>query len=173
VTSSEEAIPLSGYRLEKVYAIELKYELIASTEALLDSEKRETTLFWDWSVTGERAVEVYMRAEVAGNREVPEQVTVALLGEFRYTAEPSVLLDKFVSVHAPAMLLPYLRESVSTLTGRGPYKPYFLPSVNVVELGESYDFAKTLGAEQIRNDPDLAERLGLAQLLLELVQPET
>lgn len=168
--SATESIPLSGYRLEKVYAVELHYELIQSTDSLLDSDRRETTLFWDWRATGERAIEVYMRAHVAGNREVPEEVTVGLLGEFRFGADPSVTVDNFVSVHAPAMLLPYVRENVSTLTGRGPYKPYFLPSVNVVELGETYDFAKTSGAEQIRNDPSLADQLGLAQLPLELPQ---
>ncbi len=47
-------------------------------------------------------------------------------------------LDLFASVNAPAILFPYLRETVSNLTARSGHPALLLPTVNFVELVRIY-----------------------------------
>jgi len=170
--SSPDRVPGAGYRLDKVSALELVYRVVPPEEVTVDAEQRETTLYWDWRITEDHAFEVFMRGRVAGNSSAFEEVEVSLLGEFSFKPSPSVSLDTFVRVHAPAILLPYIRETIGSLTGRGPFGAFHFPAINVVELGKSYDFAKSTGAAQLREDPALAERLGLSEMMLAISEAQ-
>jgi preprotein translocase subunit SecB len=161
--SSSDLIPVAGYRLTKHSALELIYKVVApDDEVVIQGEQRETKLVWDWRITGEDSFEVFMRGSVSPNESALDSVEVALLGEFEFERTRSVPIDSFIRIHAPAILFPFLRETIASLTGRGPYTAFYLPSVNVVELGSRYEFPKSTGAEQLRQSPALAERLGIA-----------
>ncbi len=86
----------------------------------------------------------------------------------------SLSLQSFVQTAAPAILFPYAREIISALTGRGPYGAYYLPSINVAKLMQGYDFDSTSGAEELRDDPELARIFGWsADRQLDLIQTES
>ena len=47
-------------------------------------------------------------------------------------------LEQFARVNAPAILFPYLRETVSNMTARSGHPAILLPTVNFVELARIY-----------------------------------
>lgn len=156
--TSPQTLPTSGYALERVYAQRQLCETIEPGPDTATSE--DVTLGWDWRITAENRFEVLVRVEYAPTRDRPEQVEVAVVGAFRPVGEAqSVELHAFVRVHAPSILMPYAREIVSSMTGRGFFgpTPVYLPPINVAKLMERIDPEATTGAEQLRKNPGLLE----------------
>lgn len=44
------------------------------------------------------------------------------------------MLEKFQNINCPAIIFPYLRETVSDIVRRGGFQPLYLPVVNFVEF---------------------------------------
>jgi preprotein translocase subunit SecB len=56
-----------------------------------------------------------------------------------YTFESEIGIDnlsKFFYVNAPALLFPYIRAYISTLTNLSGFEPINLPTLNMTRLGE-------------------------------------
>lgn len=154
-------VPASGFHLLRVITVHQEYSLASEEEVGAEGDNRRMTVNWDWSVSEDRQFDVFLGASIEGNQEAPERVNVGLVGEFVLDGSvPSMAFQTFVQTSAPAILFPYLRQIVSDLTGRGPYGPYYIPSVNVVRMMKQYDFDTTTGAGQLREDPALAKLYG-------------
>jgi len=142
----------SGFRLRRVYAMEQVYELL-DVDAIEEGgpEERDIGFGWDWRVVGERAFEVLIALTVRGNKSAPEEVRLVLIGAFEVSGNTTtVTISDFVQKMAPAILFPYAREIVSSLTGRGPYGTFHLPAMNVLKLMEDKDYSKSTGARQLK-----------------------
>ncbi|MBA4159329.1 MAG: protein-export chaperone SecB [Gemmatimonadetes bacterium] len=170
-------IPTSGFRLLRVVTIHQAYSIAIDEETILGVEDRRIAVDWDWSVSEDREFDVFLGVALSGSQEAPETVHAEIVGEFELEGTvPSMTFRKFVHTAAPAILLPYVRQIISDLTGRGPYGPYYLPSVNVVRMMQRYDFETTGGAKQLREDPELAKLYGWptdVQLTLPSEQPQS
>ena len=168
-----DKLPTSGYHLHRVVALEQSYKVVTPEDPGDEDSPRSVSLAWDWQVTGDDAFEVFMWGDLGPSGTDWDEITVSILGEFTFKPSRSLSLERFVGVNAPAMLLPYLRETISALTARGPFGAYYLPSINVVEMGQRYDFVRTKGAAQLREDPDLAKRMGVDPISLEAEPAES
>jgi preprotein translocase subunit SecB len=154
-------VPTSGFRLLRVVTIHQEYSIVSGEEIASETEARGLTVNWDWSVSKDRQFDVFLGADLAGNQEAPETVNVGVIGEFAIAGvATSMAVRSFVQTAAPAIMFPYLRQIISDLTGRGPYGPYYLPSVNVVRMMQRYDFEATRGAHQLRENQELARIYG-------------
>ncbi|HEX8271847.1 MAG TPA: protein-export chaperone SecB [Longimicrobiaceae bacterium] len=155
-------IPTSGFHLLRVITVHQEYTLAPEDDGeQRESANRRMTVNWDWAVSDGREFDVFLGATIEGNEDAPERVNVGLVGEFVLDGNvPSVAFRTFVQMSAPAIMFPYLRQIISDLTGRGPYGAYYLPSVNVVRLMKQYDFESTTGANQLQEEPELAELYG-------------
>jgi hypothetical protein len=68
----------------------------------------------------------------------------------------------FVMMNGPTILMPYLREAFSNLTGRGLLHAHVLPPVNMVRLMKTFDFNSSAGALKLVNRSDLGTAYGIA-----------
>jgi preprotein translocase subunit SecB len=109
---------------------------------------------WDWQIVGARAFQVMIKLETLRAIKFREQTTVQLVGTFEATpgAELSVQFQDFVRSHAPAILLPYAREVVSSITSRGPLNTLYVPPLNVKVLMEKMDPEAATGAQALRDN---------------------
>jgi preprotein translocase subunit SecB len=151
--------PTSGFHLLRVIAVQQAHSI--ESEETGFPQARSFTVRWDWTVGDDRQFDVFLGVEVRPSRDAPERVVVGVVGEFQLElGVPSLSLQSFVQTAAPAILFPYVRETISSLTGRGPHGSYYLPSINVVRMMKSYDFEATSGAQELRENPDLAKAFG-------------
>lgn len=65
-------------------------------------------------------------------------IEVTTIGKFRFAKESIIEeLQSYFYVNAPAILFPYVRAYISTLTNLSGIKPITLPTLNLTELGKT------------------------------------
>jgi preprotein translocase subunit SecB len=140
--------PESGFLLERVvFPLQL-------CQAGVPVEQVDPSPFawgWDWRWISADRFEVAIAVRIPPSSARPENVSVAVSGEFRIAGSPqTVALEQFVHGHAPAILFPYARQAIDDLTSRGQFGRFLLPPVNVTHLMTSIPAAQAGGARQIR-----------------------
>ncbi|OGW46378.1 MAG: hypothetical protein A2Y66_05385 [Nitrospirae bacterium RBG_13_41_22] len=73
--------------------------------------------------------------QMTGN--MPFYFEVVSAGLFRFEQIPeSVLLKQFATINCPAILFPYVRETIADLTRRSGFPPLHLNPINFIELAK-------------------------------------
>lgn len=160
--SNSQEIPLSGYHLERIYTNRQYFEGVAIDDSISDEEP-QVGIGWDWRLRDEGIFEVLLSLTLPACRQRPEKVEVTIVGQFATIGDAqTVNLEQFVCKNAPAILLPYAREAISSLTGRGLLGPFYLPPLNLVEVMKGMDPSVAAGALQLKANPDALQqpRLG-------------
>jgi preprotein translocase subunit SecB len=107
------------------------------SDATIDSEIDEKA----------RTCIVRIGIEVAAHAKDVEAFTLTASIEGLFEGSQAGLpLEQFAQVNAPAILFPYLRETVSNLTARSGHPALLLPTVNFVELARVVGDEKPPGA---------------------------
>jgi len=79
--------------------------------------------------------------KIEGN--VPYYFEIRSAAQFIFDKLPSKkMLDQFAKINCPAIIFPYIRETVADLTRRAGFPPLHLDPINFVEMGEQVDKAK-------------------------------
>jgi|GEM_PF-2947838 len=153
--------PFVGYTLLRLYSLEQHYEF--SIEVDPDAVDQQTFYTWDWTPHSEQIFGVLFAVYIEPTEERPEQIRVLLAGNFRIENTPDRWpLEGFLSVYAPIMVYQHAKQIVSSLTARGLYGPYFLPTFDPKQVLGNFDFEKSRGTQMLRKDPKLAAAFGLA-----------
>jgi preprotein translocase subunit SecB len=156
-------IPLSGYSLERVFSQEQHFEGLTAPIGLSEGASSNINFGWDWQLQGDDRFVVLITLKVEPTLQRPERVSVTMAGVFHRVGEQqSVPFDAFVLTHAPSILLPYAREAISSLTGRGLNGALHLPPINVMALMKEMNPQVSTGNEQLLAHPEIARRLGLS-----------
>lgn len=157
----------SGYRLERVYVAEQEYR-VEPPDALpeaSDPDDRVIAFGWDWRPLGPRKFEVVLEVRVDPVKEAPERARARLLGVFEAVGEElSIPFTDFIRFNAPAILFPFAREVISTMTGRGPFGTFHLDPLNVAALLGKADLRQTTGARLLAANTEMAASFGLDHL---------
>ena len=160
--SDSRGLPTSGYSIEHLFAARQQFEMLPASDEYPSSEDANLSLGWDWRVATEELFEVSINLRVNPTKERPERAGVLLVGVFkRAGAAQTVDFLSFVRLHAPSILMPYAREIITALTGRGFYGPVYLPPLNIAAITQDLDPRDTTGARQIEDEADLVARFGL------------
>ncbi|MHB1095585.1 MAG: protein-export chaperone SecB [Gemmatimonadaceae bacterium] len=154
----------AGYRIEKVYVAEQSYRIVADQEKpnVDATAERKIAFGWDWRPIGAKRFEVVITVTVEPSKDFPEHVSVRLIGLFTVDdGALSIGFAEFLRVNAPAILFPYAREIISTMTGRGPFGTFHLNPINVPSLLADIDITVSTGHKVLRDDLDFAKSFGL------------
>ena len=150
----------SGYVLERLFANELHFTGHPVDDSMPESEAK-LEIGWDWTINGPAQFSVSLKLGVLPTKARPETIAVTLSAGFTRRGEPTVPLLEFVSKHGPALMMPYVREVVSSLTSRGLHGTLLLPPFNVLAMMSNLDPMDTVGMRQIQGDADLAATFGI------------
>ena len=154
----------AGYRIEKVYVADQAYRIVADQEqpSVNSAADRKIAFGWDWRPLSARRFEVVITVTIEPSKDSPEQVSVRLIGLFTADdGELSIGFAEFLRVNAPAILFPYAREIISTMTGRGPFGAFHLNPINVPALLAGVDITVSTGHRTLRDNPEFAKSFGL------------
>src|SRR5438552_3649708 len=107
-------VPLSGYTISSIHTIRQRVE---PREVAEGSEKGIANFGWDWRLIAEDLFEVLVTVTIEPDNDRPYETSVELVGRFRrLSPTPSVQLEDFAQLQAVAILLPYVRQFLATLT---------------------------------------------------------
>ena len=143
--SEMHTLPTSGYALSKVYTTQLGLNRKDPDE----SDVHNVGVGWDWRLAGRKRFEVMLGIKVSPTKDRKEELVAHVVGRFRIVESPRVKLQEFVGLQAIAILLPYARQCLSSLTLNSYDGSYYLPSLDVSLLSKDFDFSATTGAKQL------------------------
>ena len=117
-----------GYRIERSFI-----EIL---------ETGDDDLAIDFDMSGHIAVEkgVFSLTLISKikNKSNKINIEVTTVGKFTFPNQSIIEnLNNFFYLNAPALLFPYVRAYISTLTNLSGIKPITLPTLNLTELGKS------------------------------------
>lgn len=156
---SSDTVAVDGYRLQAVIAQELHLEGIGQSDSLPDSSALD--FGWEWKAHSETNFDVILTAEAEPCKPRPERLRVLIFGRFSRTGQPVPDFPTFIKLNAVAILFPYLREAISSLTGKGGVGPFYLDPINVERLASSIQIETTYGAAELLKQPELAAAYGI------------
>lgn len=121
------------YKLKKVLLAESNFKRAKSVGSLDD---HSITIDIVPSVTDSNEFFVELIAEyrqpAQGDAEI--EIKVKMVGQFETEGENEVLtLDSFSNVNAPAIIFPFVREHIASLTGKAIPNAIYIPPINFVE----------------------------------------
>lgn len=151
-----DKVPTAGFALDRVYFAEQALRLVQPTADIPESDA-PIAFGWDWRVVGPRNFEVILQIRIGPTQSRPEEASVVMCGAFSVSGpNHSVAAQDFVKAQAPAILFPYLREALTSLTSRGAHGPHYLAPVNVLILMQNFDPDKATGALQLKSGSEPA-----------------
>ncbi len=147
--------PATGYSLEAVHTVRASYGIEPDPEASLDAE-REIGFLWDWHVNSPTQFAVVLGAKIGPSDTDRDELEAIVVGTFEILGEmQSVDLKGFVALNGPAVLMPYLRQALTALSGQGPFGAFYLPPVNIKALSDDFDTEAATGTVQLKDNPSL------------------
>ena len=90
-------------------------------------------------ITPTRGIVHFQVAAFEDEPSAPFRVSVTYEGVFDANEGQEAGLTEYMKVHALAMLVPYLRETLSSISARAGFPPLILPPLNVVALARQLD----------------------------------
>jgi len=141
-------LPTSGYNFESIYSNHQSLLLVAKSS---DLPTESNLLFgWDWRLLSDSHFEVTVQFGIDPTIDRTEEIRVTMCGRFTPVGDrQEVPLESFVQYHAPAILMPFIRDAVANLTSRGFFGSLLLPPINVQVLMEQRDPAMATAANQL------------------------
>jgi preprotein translocase subunit SecB len=125
----------SGYQLTKLWLQELTFtcnpKFTVTPQGTLPIDQDFTISNQVDTKEKRVAVEVTMRIN-ATREPFPLRLTAKLIGIFSYGGTLSIAPERFGEVNGPAILLPYLREVVSNITGRSVFPPLYIAPLDLL-----------------------------------------
>lgn len=168
MTAPQAASHLTSYTLDRVYANRISLLVVAPSTSLKAGEP-VLTIGWDWRILGADLFDVSLTVGLDPTPERLERVEFAVSGRFRLGDKPfSLPFKDFLRFNGPALLMPYARQILGTITAQGFYGPYYIQPINVVELMRQKNLDDTTGMRQIREREDIGVSFKLASELLQV-----
>ena len=83
-----------------------------------------------------KTAQVNLKLELSETTRKEVTLTCCMIGLFDITEkdEMPISLDEFLSINAPALVFPYLRETVTNITLHSGINPIFIPTINFKEI---------------------------------------
>lgn len=159
----------SGYEILQVYALEQHYEVVAREDRKEDlevpgeEEEAPIGVNWDWRVLKDREFEVQFGVEMPPTADLGEVISVRFVLRAKAGEQVSIPPIAFVRAPAIAVLVPYIREAITSMSVRGPIGVRYLNPLNVPALAERFPMEESIGARQLMDDSDLAAMYGWEQ----------
>lgn len=149
------------YAITRIFAQELSLQGFAKAENMPPTFELEYG--WDWQFLNDETFFVILAARGNPTQDRPERISVSIVGEFKRIGVPDALpLQTFVTLNAPNILMPYVREAVAGLTVRGSLGVLNMAPVNIINVMNRMSFSDATGTVALRNRPEIAAAFGMA-----------
>lgn len=144
-------LPASGYSLLKVYTTHVSLEHSVATDPPGGGASHALLSFgFEWRKLSDERFDVMLRIKIDPSLSRPERLVMHLVGQFKRNGTPALSMNDFAKLHAVAILFPYIRQQITTLTTSSFHGPFYLPAVNVGALMEGMKAKEATAKPQVR-----------------------
>jgi len=152
VEAIDEIEPQQGYELHQLHATE---QICVAHDAFDDEEDGSVSVSWDWRIEGERDFAVALGISIPATENQVYEIRAVVVGRFGVLGEnPPLSFSEFCRFGATAILFPYVRETISSLTGRTSNSaPLLLPPTNLKQLLGDFGMDGGSGMGQLEEFP--------------------
>ena len=113
-------------RLSEINYSDPNFEV--KTDVDFDTQNKENTLFV--------ALTLEYLAGIKGNAQKEISSHVKMLGIFEYSNSSKLSIEEFSNINAPAIIFPFIREHIASISVKAGLNPILLPPINFVSLAE-------------------------------------
>lgn len=131
----------TGYRLLNVFLLNSNFK---RSEKLTKNEeiKNNADVSVDYSKNEEEA-ELTVKLTISywtERRDDPQtkenEAEITMIGIFKYPENPQPPVETFGKINGPAIIFPFIREHLSSLTSKSGIQPILLPPINFAAMAE-------------------------------------
>src|SRR5665213_1181328 len=124
----------SLFRLSEIYLLESIFKRNANIDFKDPAFKNNANISVDHQVLENQTLHITVTLDfVAGKKRLKEiSAKIKMMGVFKCDAEPVIPIDKFATANGPAIMFPFLREHLASITLKAGISPILLPSVNFI-----------------------------------------
>lgn len=113
-------------RLSEINYSDSNFEV--KTDVNFDTQNKENTLFV--------ALTLEYLAGIKGHAQKEINCHVKMLGIFEYSNSSKLSIEEFSNINAPAIIFPFIREHIASISVKAGLNPILLPPINFVSLAE-------------------------------------
>jgi len=128
----------SLFRLSEIYLLESVFRRNANVDFKDPAFKNNANISVEHQVLEGQTIHITVTLDfVAGKKRLKEiSAKIKMMGVFKCDAEPIIPIEKFAIANGPAIMFPFLREHLASITLKAGISPILLPSVNFIRLSE-------------------------------------
>jgi len=129
---------METFKLNKILLIESHFK--RETEINFQNKTTKNNINIDIKNTvKEKDINVILTLDFKSYDDVKTNIEAKIImaGLFEACDSPPISTESFVEVNAPAIIFPFVREHLSTVSLKAGIKPILLPPVNFFELAKS------------------------------------
>ena len=87
------------------------------------------------------AIEIFVTASITKEGVKEVEASIRMVGLFEYNDLPEKMLEEFPRINAPAIVFPFVREHLMSMTLKAGINPIVLAPVNFVQLSKRIEEA--------------------------------
>lgn len=141
-------------RFDSIHAIQQVQTMRFDGDKEFAPGDRESSISWDFGFAEPGRIHVRFGAVIEPSENVKEELRVEMLGTFSWVGEmPREQLNGFAQYAAPRIMMPYVREAIFSLSGRGPFGGLNLQPMLMSQFMSRMEPERTMAHSQLEGDP--------------------
>jgi len=127
-----------SYQLLNIILLESFFKRVADISSEQEAQKKISIDIENQQDENNRlfvALTLKYISEVSDKIEI--EASVKMLGVFSCPSDPNASIKDFAKINAPAILFPFVREHIATLSMKAGIEPILLQPINFVQLAEN------------------------------------
>ncbi|MDB5032656.1 protein-export chaperone SecB [Mucilaginibacter sp.] len=136
----------SMFRLSEIYLLESIFKRVANVDFKEPTFKNSANISVEHQVLENDSLQITVTLDFkAGKSRVKEiSAKIKMIGIFICDTDPIIPIDQFAVANGPAIMFPFLREHLASITLKAGISPILLPSVNFIRLSTENKAKKKL-----------------------------
>lgn len=143
----------SEFSIRNILLIESRFHRLPDIDVTSPAVKNEVNINVDRHF-GEKKIGITITVTFSSLKEKNKQVEalVSMFGEFGTDVDDQKVLQQFADINGPAIIFPFLREHLASMSLKAGIPPIMLPPINFIKLSAS----KTEGSEFLIHEKNSA-----------------
>ena len=138
----------SIYKLTEIYLLESNFKRISNIDFKDPSFKNNANIAVDHQILEGQILHITVTLDYSAGKNRKKDLTakIKMVGVFKCESDAIIPIDQFAKANGPAIMFPFLREHLASITLNAGISPILLPSVNFIRLAEENKAKKRLPA---------------------------
>lgn len=136
----------SAFNFKEIYLLESSFKRSSSLIFTDPTIKHNVKISVDHQLVDDTILNITVSLDFhAGKRNLREiTAKMKMVGVFICSGDSPLTVEQFAKANGPAIMFPFLREHLASITSKAGIAPVLLPAVNFIKLSEENKIKKAL-----------------------------